>query len=108
MPGLSDWEALSVRVGTVVRCEPNDGARHPAYKLWIDMAENESLQSSARLTARYRPEDLIGRQVVMVTGLEPLRVGGFRSDGLVLGVETDDGVVLLSPGLPVDDGRPVS
>lgn len=108
MPGLSDWEALSVKVGTVVRCESNTAARHAAYKLWIDVGADEPLQSSAKLTDRYRPADLIGRQVVIVTGFEPLRVGGFRSDGLVLGVDTDDGVVLLSPGRPVVSGSAVS
>ena len=52
--------------------------------------------------------DLVGRQVVAVTGLAPVRVGGFRSDVLVVGVETDDGVVLLSPGRPVSNGSPVT
>lgn len=108
MPGLSDWEALGVRVGTVVRCEVNDQARDPAYRLWIDLGEAKPAQSSAKLTQRYRPEDLVGRQVVTVTGLEPIRVGGFRSDMLVVGVETDGGVVLLSPGRPVPNGSQVT
>lgn len=108
MPGLSDWEALAVKVGTVTRCEINDGAREAAYRLWIDMGDPDPAQSSAKLTDRYRPADLVGRQVVAVTGLAPVRVGGFRSDVLVVGVETDDGVVLLSPGRPVSNGSPVT
>lgn len=108
MPTIADWEALAVKVGTVIRCEPNDGARHAAYRLWIDLGSGDPAQSSARLTDRYRPEDLIGRQIVAVTGMEPIRVGGFRSDVLVVGIETEDGVVLLSPGYPVPDGSPVT
>ena len=46
----------------------------------------------------------IGRQVVAVTGMQPMRVGGFRSDVLVLGATTDDGVVLLTIDAPVPPG----
>lgn len=108
MPAPSDWESFAVAVGTIVRCETNDGARDPAYRLWIDLGADEPSQSSAKLTDRYRPDDLIGRQVVAVTGFEPIRVAGFRSDVLVIGVETTDGVVLLSPGRPVPNGSPVT
>lgn len=106
---IADWQRLDVRVGSVVRAEPNDGARDPAYALWIDLGvERGTVQSSAKLTERYRAEDLEGRQVVVVTGFPSLRVGGFRSDVLVLGVETDEGVVLVSPDEPVEDGSPVT
>lgn len=108
MPEPSDWESLAVKVGTVVRCEPNDGAKDPAYQLWIDLGDDDPAQSSAKVTERYRPDDLVGRQVVAVTGFESMRVGGFRSDVLVIGVETPDGVVLLSPGRPVPNGSPVT
>ncbi len=108
MPDLSDWEQLGVRVGTVLRCETHEGARDPAYRLWIDVDEPELHQSSAKLTERYRPSDLVGRQVIVVTGLEPLRVGGFRSDVLVLGLETPEGVVLISPATPVPNGTQVT
>lgn len=107
MPGPTDWEALAVRVGTVVRCEPNAGAREPSYRLWIDLGDPEPAQSSAKVTERYRPEDLVGRQVVAVAGLDPIRVAGFRSDVLIVGVETEEGVVLLTPGRPVPNGLSV-
>lgn len=95
-------------MGTVIRCEPNDGARDAAYRLWIDLGIGDPVQSSAKVTTRYRPTDLVGRQVVVVTGFEPIRVGGFRSDVLVLGVESESGVILLSPGRPVADGSQVT
>ena len=53
-------------------------------------------------------DDLVGRQVVVVTGFEPIRVGGFRSDVLVIGALTDDGVVLISPDRSVAPGRPIA
>lgn len=107
-PTVDDWHRLDVRIGTVRRAEPNAGARDPALALWIDLGEEGMVQSSAKLTDRYEPADLVGRQVVVVCGFDQLRVGGFRSDVLVLGVETDDGVVLLSIDGDVPSGSVVS
>lgn len=97
-----------MRVGRVVRAESNDTARDPAYRLWIDFGDLGELQSSAKLTDRYRPSDLVGTQVVAVTGFESLRVGGFRSDVLVLGALTEAGVVLLRPDDAVPPGATVA
>lgn len=105
---FADFEALGLRVGTIVKAEFNDGARDPAYKLWIDIGEAEPVQSSAKITDRYVAEDLVGRQVVVVTGFASMRVGGFRSDVLVVGALTDDGVVLLTPDAPVPPGATVA
>lgn len=108
VPTIDDWHPLKVRAGTVLRAEPNGGARQPAYRLWIDFGPDGVLQSSAKITDRYTAEGLIGSQVVAVTGFEPMRVGGFRSDVLVLGALTADGVVLLRPDHPVDPGAEVA
>lgn len=107
-PDLSDFASLGLRVGTIVRADDNTGAREPAYRLWIDLGGESPAQSSAKITERYRSEDLINRQVVVVTGLDAIRVGGFRSDVLVLGVVTGDGVVLLRPDDAVPPGSGVS
>lgn len=108
MPTLDDWHELAVRIGTVLRAENNDGARDPAYRLWIDFGPYGEVQSSAKITDLYSIDELVGRQVVAVTGFPPLRVGGFRSDVLVLGALTDAGVVLLQPDRPVSDGADVA
>ncbi len=108
MPTFDDFEALALRAGTVLRAEPNDAARHPSFRLWIDFGELGELQSSAKITDRYAAPDLVGRQVVAVTGFPPMRVGGFRSDVLVLGAITDGGVVLLNIDGAVPPGSVVA
>ncbi len=105
---IDDLRSLDLRIGTVVRCEPNTGARDPAYALWIDLGDPEPVQSSAKITDRYDPSDLVGRQVVVVNGFDPIRIGGFRSDVLVLGALAADGVVLIAPDDPVAPGSEVA
>lgn len=108
MPQMSDWDDLAVRVGTVVRAKTNEAARDAAYSLWIDFGEMGEFQSSAKITDLYEPDELVGRQVVAVTGFEPMRVGGFRSDVLVLGATTTDGIALLQVDRPVPPGSVVA
>ena len=107
-PTFEDFEALGFRVGTVLRAEMNDGARDPAYMLWIDLGDEEPAQSSAKITDLYKVADLVGRQVVVVTGFESRRVGGFRSDVLVIGAVTSYGVVLVEPDTQVAPGTVVA
>lgn len=107
-PTIEDLTALDLRIGTVTAAEPNAGARDPAYRLWIDFGDLGSLQSSAKITDRYDATDLVGRQIVAVTGFEPVRVGGFRSDVLILGALDPGGVVLLAPDRTVPVGTKVA
>ena len=108
MPDITDFEALRLRIGTIVQCEENSGAREPAFRLWIDIGGDDIVQSSAKITERYTADELVDRQVVVVTGFAPLRVGGFRSDVLVLGALTSEGVVLLAPDAPVRPGSRIA
>lgn len=105
---MADWEALDVRIGTVTRAEPNAGSRDPALALWIDLGHGNVVQSSAKITELYAAPDLVGNQVVVVCGFATMRVGGFRSDVLVLGAVTPRGVVLLAPDTQVDAGSIVA
>ncbi len=101
-----DFEAVEIRVGTVVRVEPFPEARIPAWKVWVDFGnELGVLKSSARITHLYAAEDLMGRQVVGVVNFPPRQIGPFRSEFLVTGfVQADGSVVLAVPERPVANG----
>lgn len=99
---------MQLRIGTIVEAEPHEGARKAAYRLVIDFGDLGEKQSSAQITDKYQPDELVGRQVIAVTGFEPRRVGGFRSDVLVLGALTPSGVVLINTDLRVANGSEVA
>jgi len=104
----ADFERVAIRVGTVRKVEPFAEARKPAYKLWIDFGPFGTKQSSAQLTVLYKPDDLVGRQVVCATGLGVKRVAGFKSEVLVTGFAREDGAIILAaPERAVADGSPL-
>jgi tRNA-binding protein len=104
----SDFERLGIRVGTIRKVELFSEARKPAFKLWIDFGQFGIKRSSAQITALYQAADLVGRQVICVTGLGSKRVAGFESEVLVTGfVREDQAVVLAAPDSVVADGSPL-
>jgi tRNA-binding protein len=101
-----DFVRLDIRVGTVTEVHPFPEARKPAYRLKVDFGPKLGVrQSSAQLTAHYRPDELIGRQVAAVVNLPPRQIGPVRSEVLVLGFPDAGGdVVLVAPERPVPNG----
>jgi tRNA-binding protein len=94
---VAAFQALDLRVGRVLRVEPNERARKPSYKLWIDFGPLGQRTSSAQLRAVYRSDDLVGRLVIAAVNLGTRNIAGFTSDVLVLGLPNEEGeVVLLS------------
>ena len=86
---------LDVRVGRILRAEPNERARKPSYKLWIDFGPLGEKTSSAQLRALYGPEELVGRLVVAAVNLGTRNIAGFTSEVLVLGLPNESGEVVL-------------
>jgi tRNA-binding protein len=95
MNPVEAFETLDVRVGRVLRVEPNERARKPSYKLWIDFGPLGEKTSSAQLRTLYRSEDLVGRLVVAAVNLGSRNIAGFASGVLVLGLPDQAGNVVL-------------
>ena len=101
----ADFERVDMRVGVVVDAQPFPEARRPAVKLSIDFGPLGVKRSSAQITERYAPGDLIGRRVVAVVNFPPKQIGPFVSEVLVLGAYDEAGqVILLRPDFDVMPG----
>lgn len=104
---FDDFKKVDMRVGTIVDASINRGARKPAYKLKIDLGDMGIKNSSAQITTVYKPENIIGKQVICVVNFEPIKISEVKSEVLVLGLDTDLGVVLLTTERNVTNGKRV-
>jgi tRNA-binding protein len=82
-------------VGRIVRAEPNERARKPSYKLWIDFGPLGQKTSNAQLRTLYGADELTGRLVIAAVNLGSRNIAGFMSEVLVLGVPSAQGDVVL-------------
>ncbi len=113
---FDDFLKLDLRVATVTHAEPHPNADR-LLKVQLDDGTEEGRQVCAGIKAWYEPEELIGRQVVIVANLEPRKIRGEISQGMILaasdvrddvesGEERD--VVVLTLDRPVKSGSVVS
>ncbi|MHC4272307.1 MAG: methionine--tRNA ligase subunit beta [Planctomycetota bacterium] len=109
---FADFTKLDLRVATVTAAEPHPNA-DKLIRIQLDDGTGAPRQVCAGIKAWYEPQDLVGRQVVIVANLEPRKLRGEMSQGMVLcatagaaGPEND--VVLLTLDRPVPPGAPVT
>lgn len=104
-----DFEKIDIRVGTIIQADDFPKAKKPAYRLTIDFgAETGIKKSSAQITAHYKKEDLLNRQVVAVVNFPPKQIADFISECLVLGIyDGNKDVILLQPERSVMNGHKI-
>ena len=104
----ADFERVDIRVGVVMDAQPFPEAKRPALKLWVDFGPLGVKRSSAQVTDRYAPADLVGRRVIAVVNFPPKQIGPFVSEALVLGAYDEQGhVILLRPDFDVTPGSKI-
>jgi len=105
-----DFAKLDLRVATIVEAESHPNADR-LLKLQVDLGE-EKRQICAGVKQFYNPEDLVGKQIIVVTNLAPRTIRGEESNGMLMAASAMDGeeladVVLLAPSKPVPAGSTV-
>ncbi len=104
-----DFAKLELKVGTIKKVEDIEGA-DKLYKLTVDTGEKDNRVLCAGIKEHYSKDELKGKQIVVIVNLEPRKMRGIESQGMLLAAVSDDHkkVVLVSPDKKVDSGLKVS
>ena len=104
-----DFEKIDIRIGTIISAADFEKARNPSYQLEIDFGDLGIRKSAAQITALYKKEDVIGKQIMAVVNFPKKQIANFFSECLVMGIYGDNKneVTLLTPTLPVKNGSEV-
>jgi methionyl-tRNA synthetase len=115
---FDDFIKLDLRVATIKACEPHPNADR-LLKIQLDDGTEHGRQVCAGIRQWYEPDALVGKQVVIVANLEPRKIRGEVSNGMILaasdihatdedGEATERDVVVLTVEKPVRPGSGVS
>jgi len=99
-----DFQKLDIRIATIVEAEKVAGA-DKLLKLIVDLG-SEKRQLVAGIALQYEAKSLLGKQVPVVYNLEPARIRGVESNGMVLCAASPE-PILLSPEKKVPNGSEV-
>lgn len=102
---IDDFHKIDLRVGKVIECEKVEKSRN-LLKIIVDTGD-EKKQIISSISNYYNPEDMIGKQLIIVNNLKPAKFMGLESNGMLLAVEDDKGVSLLMPDREMEAGSKV-
>ncbi len=103
--GFEEFQRLDLMVGEVIEAERVKGS-NKLIKLKINIGEERTVV--AGIGKVYRPEDLVGKKVVFVANLEPAKLMGIESQGMILAAGEESNLVLICPEGEVAVGAKVS
>ncbi len=96
---FADFQKLDLRVGTIVAAEQHPNA-DKLLRFDVDLGEGGTRQIISGIAAYFKPQDLVGRQVIVVANLPPRSLRGLESHGMILTAPTQDGLTLLFADAP--------
>lgn len=102
---IQEFARLDIRVGEIVTAEPVEGA-DKLYRVEVDIG-GEVRQTVAGVRQWYSAGELVGRKVVFLANLQPAKIRGVESRGMVLAADAADGVSLLQPDRDIPPGSKV-
>jgi len=102
---FDDFDKLDIRIGTILEAEAVPETEK-LLKLTIDLGD-EKRTIVAGIADEYKPEDIKGKQIPILTNLEPKTIRGIESQGMILAVDIDGKATLLHPDKEVNNGSKI-
>ena len=103
-----EWEKMKFRVGTIKKAEPHPNA-DKLYVLLVDLGKGENpRQIVAGIKKGYELKDLIGKQIIVFTNLQPTKIRGIESNGMLLAASFKDKLALVQPDQKIETGARIS
>lgn len=103
---FDDFAKVELKVGKVLSAEPVEGSEK-LIKLMVDIGEENPRQIFAGIVKFYTPEELIGKNIIVVANLEPRKMMGSESQGMLLAADTPDKPVILTTTERVEPGAKI-
>lgn len=105
--GIEEFEKVQLKVGTIVECEKVPKADKLLCSK-VDLGEGSPRTIVSGIAKYYTPEEMVGKQVVVVTNLKPVKLRGIESQGMVLCASDDEGnLTLISPATKMKSGSEI-
>ena len=102
---IDDFAKLDLRVVKVLEAEKVEGS-DKLLKLRVEMG-NESRQVVSGIAKHYTPESLIGKSVILVANLKPVKLKGIESQGMILAASNDSSLVVATLDGLIESGSKV-
>ncbi len=102
---IDDFEKIELRVGKVLECEKVENA-DKLLKSRIQIGDEVRTIVSG-IAMYYKPEEMVGKNVVVVANLKPAKLRGIVSEGMILCASTDDALKVVSPEGEIANGAEV-
>jgi methionine--tRNA ligase beta chain len=102
MISFEDFQKIDLRIGKILEVEKIEESEK-LLKLIVDLG-NEKRQLVAGIAKYYRPEDLVGKEIVVVANLEPKKIMGIESQGMLLAADVEGEPVILIPEKEIPPG----
>ena len=103
--GIEEFEKVQLKVGKVLACEKVEKADKLLCSK-IDVGEDTPRTIVSGIAKYYTPEEMVGKQVVVVTNLKPVKLRGIMSQGMILCASDEEGKLCLVS--PIDGMKPGS
>lgn len=102
---IKDLEKIDLRVATVIHAEPVPRAKK-LLKLEVDVGEKRTIL--AGISGNYSPDELVGKQIIVVANLKPAKMMGIVSNGMMLAAIDNKGLAIVTLDKPVAPGTQLS